>query len=506
VLVTNARGDTLCQASTGSGGGGGGSHGGGSSEAVGAAALPSIYRMFSMTKPLVAVCLLRFWERGALDSIGGIDADLGRILPEWRRELLSVWRGGCDGGGGNGSITSTTSTSTSTNNNTDAASTASCHRVVPAVRAITLRHLLTHTSGLTYGDTTHPVDTAHAAAGMLYPRYGGRDLARYVADLARVPLRFQPGGGWHYGASTDVLGRVLEVLAGPGASLDEVLRREVLGPLGMADSGFWLAGGAAAQRRLVPLFEVSDSRGSSLSQGSSQSSRNSSNSSSSSSSSGGGGGGGDGVRYRLANAANHFPTSTAPRLLSGGAGLLSTLPDYAKFARTLLANGTLWSSAETETTGRPPRAIATLLRPETVALMASNHLPGGVDIAAMCQRSSSAAAGAPPGGESSVGGDNGGGGGDGCAGFSEAATKDVGFGLGVSVQLRDEVQPAAATCPAAGCAAAATAGDFGWGGWASTWMQVSPRRGLALLLVAQLLPSDAYPLRDEFRQLVNRHI
>ena len=434
VEVINAVGDTLCRADTGSGVGvsvvsdasGSSSSGGGSTAP---ADEPMVYRFFSMTKPVVTVCLLRLWERGVLDGIGGLDAQLCDVLGrEWCKDRLTVWQNGV---------------------------------IVPAAREITLRQLLTHTSGLSYGDDTgHPVDRAHAAADLLYPHYGGRDLTQYVSALAAVPLRFQPGTGWFYSASTDVLGRAVEVLAmreaeGKGCKkaekheeeqaaeercqergLDELLQREVLMPLGMRDSGFWLTD-AAKRRRLVPLHEVRARK--------------------------------DNVTrtlYQLAADDKHLPTASAPRLISGGAGLLSTLPDFSLFARMLLGNGTLWSREA----GRE-QVVATLLRPATVAMMVSNQLPAGVDIATMC-------------------------GSGGCAGFSEAATERVGFGLGVSVQLANTMPTA---CMAS---AAAEMGDYGWGGWASTWFQVSPRRNLTLLMVASLIPSDAYPLREEFQHLV----
>ena len=123
----------------------------------------------------------------------------------------------------------------------------------PALEPITIWNLLTHTSGLTYGfHHAHPVDALYRERGFEWGSPPGLDLAACCAEWAQLPLLFQPGTEWNYGVSTDVLGRVVEVIS--GQPLDEFLAARVLGPLGMVETGFSAAGGRPrpARRALHP--------------------------------------------------------------------------------------------------------------------------------------------------------------------------------------------------------------------------------------------------------------
>ena len=112
-------------------------------------------------------------------------------------------------------------------------------------------HLLTHTSGLTYGfHHAHPVDALYREAGHEWGTPPGADLAACCEQWASLPLLFQPGSEWNYGVSTDVLGRVVEVIS--GQPLDEFLAARVLGPLGMSETGFCAA--EADHGRLAALY------------------------------------------------------------------------------------------------------------------------------------------------------------------------------------------------------------------------------------------------------------
>src|SRR5206468_48621 len=105
----------------------------------------------------------------------------------------------------------------------------------PAVEPVRMWHLLTHTSGLTYGfHYGHPVDAMYRAAGYEWNAPAGNDLAQACDDWAALPLLFQPGTEWNYGVSTDVLGRVVEVLS--GLTLDEFFRTRIFEPLGMNET------------------------------------------------------------------------------------------------------------------------------------------------------------------------------------------------------------------------------------------------------------------------------
>ena len=161
-----------------------------------------------MTKPIVSVAAMVLWERGQFE----LTDEISRYLPAFAD--VKVFRGG----------------------------TATKAFLEPAVEPIRMWHLLTHTSGLTYGFMQlHPVD-AHLPRGRLRVRQPRR-ASTWPVRATRwpaLPLRFQPGTAWGYGVSTDVLGRVLEVIA--GKPLDELLEEEVLGPLGMTDTQWWVEG------------------------------------------------------------------------------------------------------------------------------------------------------------------------------------------------------------------------------------------------------------------------
>jgi methyl acetate hydrolase len=183
-------------------------------------------------------------------------------------------------------------------------------RLRPAKRPITLRHLLTHTAGFGY-DTWNPELAHYAQAAGAPPRSAGK-----LASL-RMPLVFDPGERWEYGINTDWVGRAVE--AGSGKPLDAYFRDHILSPLGMTDTGFTLSN--AQQARLVT------------------------------------------VHQRNADGTLETVTIEAPaqrEFFSGGGGLYSTGRDYLAFLQTLLHSGRFGG--------------AQLLRPETVALMAQNHI------------------------------------------------------------------------------------------------------------------------------------
>jgi len=205
-------------------------------------------------------------------------------------------------------------------------------------KEITVRHLLTHTSGLDYAGTTrNPVTALDALARPLVERCERGEittLERWTEELAKLPLRRQPGSRFQYGYSTDVLGRIVEILG--GARLDIVLKRQVLDPLGMSSTGF-AATDEDASSRLAGLYKAQETNSRSV--------------------------------LCLDNPADSWwaPAYQAPILGGGGGvetlrgGLLGTLSDYLRFAHMLLGKGEL--------------AGARVLRPETVELMTEvNHL------------------------------------------------------------------------------------------------------------------------------------
>ena len=196
----------------------------------------------------------------------------------------------------------------------------------PAQCAITLRHLMTHTSGLSYGvfDPGSLQFQAYNLAGVLSPT---QDLAGMMKALAPLPLSFHPGTQWEYSVASDVLGRVVEVAS--GESFGNFLARRIFGPLGMNDTDFWVP--PAKLDRLCALYVGVDLL--------------------------------DPTKPGLLRADDKpYPgayTRKVPRE-SGGGGLVSTLDDSMRLIQSLIPGG------------------PTLLKAATLATMASNQLPPGI--------------------------------------------------------------------------------------------------------------------------------
>jgi CubicO group peptidase (beta-lactamase class C family) len=242
-------------------------------EAEAPMALDAIFRVASMTKPLTSVAAMMLAERGELQ----ISAPVAEYLPEFRERTVGIER-------------------------------------VRARRTMTVQDLLRHTSGLTYagfGDTA--VQMIWRDADLMNDTQTNADL---VGKLAQLPLLFEPGTAWEYSMSTDVLGRVVEVVS--GQDLAEFVAAHISGPLGMTDTAFEAAGEKAA-RVAEPQTDAS------------------------------------GVRPPMRSVARPH------RWASGGGGLVSTAADYLRFSQMLLNGGELDG--------------VRLLAPKTIRHMASNHLP-----------------------------------------------------------------------------------------------------------------------------------
>jgi CubicO group peptidase (beta-lactamase class C family) len=221
----------------------------------------SIFRIYSMTKPIVSVAAMMLWEEGRFLLSDPID----KYLPELGTVRVAVGPG------------------------TDI-------ELVPAERPITIQDLLRHTSGLTYEFRGNgPVHKQYMAA-RIYSR--DQSNADQVTALSKLPLLHQPGTQWEYSRSTDVVGRLIEVLA--GVSLGEYLQQHILGPLDMVDTAFHVP--LALQARLAEGFAKDPDTGSGV---------------------------------QLVN------VKDKPKFESGGGGLVSTAGDYARFLQMLLNRGTL---------------------------------------------------------------------------------------------------------------------------------------------------------------------
>jgi CubicO group peptidase (beta-lactamase class C family) len=177
----------------------------------------TVWRIYSMTKPVTSVAVMMLAEEGGL----ALNDPVSAFIPSFAG--VRVYAGGSD-------LRQVT---------------------VPAVEPVRIWHLLTHTAGLTYGfHRTHPVDALHRAAGFEWHTPPGVDLAQACDIWAGLPLLFQPGTEWNYSVATDVLGRVIEVVS--GQRLDEFFAARILGPLGMTQTAFWAD--AQAAPRLAALY------------------------------------------------------------------------------------------------------------------------------------------------------------------------------------------------------------------------------------------------------------
>ena len=164
----------------------------------------TIFRIYSMTKPITSVALMTLYEKGAFQ----LDDPVATYLPQWRD--LQVFAGGD----------------------------ATDFRVQKPARPMLIKDLFTHTSGLTYGFlNSHPVDALYRAAH-IGERRPGATLAGMVDDLAALPLQFSPGTQWNYSVSTDVLGHLVQVFA--DQDLGQYIAERITRPLGMDDTGFFV--------------------------------------------------------------------------------------------------------------------------------------------------------------------------------------------------------------------------------------------------------------------------
>jgi CubicO group peptidase (beta-lactamase class C family) len=163
----------------------------------------TIFRIYSMTKPITSIALMQLYERGAFQ----LNDPVHRVIPQWRDQ--KVWVAG----------------------------EGEAMQVEAPRVATTFRHVLSHMAGLSYGATRHPVDKVYRALGVV--RSEGATLASFVEKLAHVPLHYHPGARWMYSYATDVCGYLVEALS--GMTLDRYFSKHIFEPLGMTDTGFSVA-------------------------------------------------------------------------------------------------------------------------------------------------------------------------------------------------------------------------------------------------------------------------
>ncbi|HEY0651260.1 serine hydrolase domain-containing protein [Phenylobacterium sp.] len=339
----------------------------------------TIYRIYSMTKPITSVALMTLYEQGYFQ----LNDPVSRIVPSWKNHRVWV------SGEGDDMVTEAPH------------------------RPVSFRDVLCHTAGLTYGGglpgvgIQHPIDKVYRAL-KIRSLDGADTMVEFMDKLAQVPLRYQPGTAWMYSLATDVCGALVELISGkPFAQyLDEVIFQ----PLGMKDTAFSVA------PEKVDRFAANYQRG-------------------------------PDKKLQLIDDPANSNFGKEPGFKSGGGGLTGTSADYLRFCEMLRRGGELDGHR--------------VLGPRTIAMMHMNHLPGGQELTKLA-----------------------------LGGFSETAYDGVGFGLGFASSL-DEV-----------AAGGLGAGDYYWGGAASTIFWVDPKEDLSVVFMTQLMPSGTFNFRGQLKSIV----
>jgi CubicO group peptidase (beta-lactamase class C family) len=251
----------------------------------------TIYRIYSMSKPITSVALMQLYERGMFQ----LNDPVSRVVPSWKGQ--KVWVSG-EGEG---------------------------MELKEPNQPLTFRHVLSHSGGLTYGGTNHPVDKVYR--DLKVARGKGSTLTDFMEKLSHVPLRYEPGEKWLYSYSTDVCGALVEILS--GQTFDEYLRDNIFDPLGMKDTSFWVEEGK--RDRFAANYQRQPDK-----------------------------------TLKLVDDPENSTYAQKPTFFGGGGGLTSTMADYYRFCEMLRQGGELDG--------------ARILGPRTLELMRMNHLKGGQDL------------------------------------------------------------------------------------------------------------------------------
>ena len=251
----------------------------------------AIYRIYSMTKPITSIALMQLYEQGRVL----LEDPVSAYIPEFAK--MQVFTGG----------------------------TPTAPKVRPAQTAMTVKDVLTHASGLTYGFFfQNNLDAMYREDGLGDFQLPDYTLEEGMRRLATKPLAFDPGTAWNYSMSTDVCGRLVEVISGMG--LDEYFAEHITGPLGMADTAFHVP--ADKKHRFTSNYALTPDE-----------------------------------PLLIVDSFDASPYLSPPIFLSGGGGLAGTVDDYQRFVDMLLNGG--------ELDGRR------IIGRKTLEYMTINHLPEG---------------------------------------------------------------------------------------------------------------------------------
>ena len=252
----------------------------------------TLYRIYSMTKPITSVALMQLYEQGLFL----LDDPVHKYIPSWHN--LQVYQSGIHPN----------------------------FVTTPPARAMTIRDLLTHQAGLSYGFSCRTnVDAAYRQLKL--DGHSGLTLDNLIDELSRLPLEFSPGSAWNYSLATDVCGYLVQVLS--GKPLDDYFAEHIFRPLAMGDTFFSVP--AEKRERFAACYQYQP---------------------------------GDTFSLQDDPETSHFTRSHG--YLSGGGGLISTMGDYYRFAQALANGGELNG--------------ARIIGRKTLEFMRLNHLPNGVDL------------------------------------------------------------------------------------------------------------------------------
>ncbi len=341
----------------------------------------SIFRIYSMSKTFTSLAIMMLVEEGKI-----ILADpVGKFLPELKDMKVGTTR---------------------ENEYTGKKELI----LVPADREITIQDLLRHTSGLTYWFFGKPsLNKAEWKANN--PFDFKLTLAEMVTRISKVPLCYQPGTTWDYSQSTDVLGRVVEVVS--GVDFETFILERIAKPLKLKDTGFWVEGAEKQARIAEPQAEPPSGKKPSA-----------------------------------------IDVTKRPNWLSGGGGMVSTAPDYARLCQFFLNGGVLDG--------------VRLLSPKTVQLMTSNHLPADIQYAPVLKSQ--------------------------LGPMFPSAQVGNGFGLGFCVRIAPGLNPQPGSV-----------GDYCWAGYLGTYFWVDPKEELVAVLMMQIRAYRNY-YRSYMRDMVYQAI
>jgi CubicO group peptidase (beta-lactamase class C family) len=336
----------------------------------------SIFRIASMSKPFTSLAIMMLAEEGKIQ----LPYPVARYLPEFKDLKVGVEK--------------------------KEEATGKMDLVLePPKREMTVQDLLRHTSGLTYGVFGKSLvkDRYNAIGAFDY----NNTNAEMVTKLSQVPLQYHPGTVWEYSMSTDVLGRIVEVVS--GVELDAFVAERILKPLKLSDTGFWVEG----EKRQARIAEQQ-------------------------------------VDPATGKRPPTIEVKKRPRWMSGGGGMVSTAPDYARFCQMFLNGGSLYGIR--------------LVSRKTIELMSSNHLPPGIQYGPLVPIQ--------------------------FAGMTPMPEEGGGFGLGFGVRMESGRSPLPGSV-----------GDYSWAGVYGTYFWIDPKEKIVALLMLQ-----APALRMHYRYLMRHYV